>query len=115
MIVELKRDRTPREVTAQALDYASWVAGLSNDEVTEIANQNLGGDLEEEFRKKFEAELPETLNADHKILVVGSVIDSSTERIMRYLSDAHGVNINAATFHHFRPTTTDQNCSPASS
>ena len=25
VIVELKRDRTPREVTAQALDYASWV------------------------------------------------------------------------------------------
>ena len=24
VIVELKRDRTPREVTAQALDYASW-------------------------------------------------------------------------------------------
>jgi RecB family endonuclease NucS len=29
VIVELKRHRTPREVTAQALDYASWVAGLS--------------------------------------------------------------------------------------
>jgi RecB family endonuclease NucS len=24
VIVELRRDKTPREVTAQALDYASW-------------------------------------------------------------------------------------------
>src|SRR5271157_3225996 len=25
VLIELKRDRTPREVVAQALDYASWV------------------------------------------------------------------------------------------
>jgi hypothetical protein len=103
VIVELKRDRTPREVTAQALDYASWVVGLSTDEVIEMANRNLGAGLEEEFRKEFGAELPEILNADHRILVVGSGIDSSTERIMRYLSDTHGVNINAATFSYFQP------------
>ena len=28
VVVELKRDTTPREVTAQALDYASWVRDL---------------------------------------------------------------------------------------
>ena len=27
VIVELKRGKTPREVTAQALDYATWVQG----------------------------------------------------------------------------------------
>ena len=41
VIVELKRDKTPREVTAQALDYASWVANLSNERVTSIANDHL--------------------------------------------------------------------------
>ena len=25
VLIELKRDRTPREVVAQAIDYASWV------------------------------------------------------------------------------------------
>ena len=103
IIVELKRDRTPREVTAQALDYASWVTDLSNDDVTAIANGYLGEGFESVFRTKFGLELPETLNADHRILVVGSEIDASSERIMRYLSDVHGVNINAATFHYFRP------------
>ena len=49
VIVELKRDRTPREVTAQTLDYAAWVVGLSNDRVTSIADSHLDGDLESAF------------------------------------------------------------------
>ena len=103
-IVELKRDRTPREITAQALDYASWVAGLSNERVRSIANDYLPVDLDLEaaFRKKFESELPETLNGDHRVVVVGSAIDPASERIIKYLSDTHGVNINAATFDYFR-------------
>jgi len=28
VIVELKRDKTPRDITAQVLDYASWVRDL---------------------------------------------------------------------------------------
>jgi len=36
------------------------------------------------------------------MLIVGSRIDASSERIIKYLSDTHGVNINAATFQYFR-------------
>ena len=100
--LELKRDKTPRLITAQILDYASCVASFSHDDVTEIGSKYLGGDLEDAFREKFELELPETLNANHRMLVVGSEIDVSSERIIRYLSDEHGVNINAATFQYFR-------------
>ena len=102
VIVELKRNRTPREITAQALDYASWVAGLSNDRVSAIAGNYLTEDFESAFKAKFGHELPETLNEDHRILVVGSEIDPSSERIISYLSDQHGVNINAATFQYFQ-------------
>lgn len=56
--------------------------------------------MENAFGEKFGLELPETLNGDHRILVVGSEIDPGSERIIRYLSDVHGVNINAATFQH---------------
>ena len=101
VIVELKRDKTPREVTAQALDYASWVTDLSPDQVTAIASDPPAVDLESAFTDKFKAEFPETVNENHRILVVGSKIDQSSERIMRYLSDTYGVNINAATFHYF--------------
>jgi len=31
IVVELKRDKTPREVTAQTLDYASWVDSLTSE------------------------------------------------------------------------------------
>lgn len=103
VIVELKKDRTPRQVTAQALDYASWVDELSKDEVAKIGDVYLSDGLEETFMKRFGDELPETVNADHRILVVGSAIDASTERILGYLSGRHGVNINAATFHYFKP------------
>jgi hypothetical protein len=104
VIVELKRDKTPREVTAQALDYASWVSDLSNEKITEIANSHLGekGTLEDCFRAKFGAELPEIMNEHHSMIIVASEIDGRSERIIRYLSDNYGVGINAATFQYFR-------------
>ena len=41
VVVELKRDRTPREVIAQVLDYGSWVADLSHARVASIAQAYL--------------------------------------------------------------------------
>lgn len=103
VVVELKRDKTPRNVTAQALEYGSWVADLGNERVTAIANRYLqGSDLPAAFQARFGVDLPETINTDHRILIVGSQIDDRSERIIKYLSDTHGVNINAATFQHFR-------------
>lgn len=104
VIVELKRDKTPREITAQALDYASWVKDLSNEKITEIANIYLGkkGPFEDAFKRKFGAEILEILNEHHKMLIVASEIDSSSERIIKYLSDSYGVGINALTFQYFR-------------
>jgi len=104
VIVELKRDMTPREVTAQALDYASWVRELSNDRISAIASGHLGETvtLEDAFVKRFGSELPEVLNENHGILIVGSGIDARTERIIKYLSDAYGVSINAVTFQYFQ-------------
>lgn len=107
VIVELKRDKTPREVTAQTLDYASWVNELSNEKITEIADTYFDdrGPLEEAFRRRFGTELPEILNEHHKMLIVGSEIDSSSERIIKYLSDSYGVAINAVMFQYFRDET----------
>lgn len=102
VVVELKRDKTPRQVTAQALDYGSWVAELSRDRITEIADAYLrDSGFAHAFRSRFGTDAPETLNGDHRLLVVGLQIDESSERIIRYLSDTYGVNINAATFQYF--------------
>ena len=36
VLIELKRDRTPREIVAQALDYASWVEQLTSEKIAQI-------------------------------------------------------------------------------
>ncbi len=105
VVVELKRDKTPRQITAQVLDYASWVRELSNEDVTRIADDYLprhnAVDLPSAFRHRFGLELPEVVNESHSLLIVASSIDAASHRIIEYLSDAHGVRINAVTFHFF--------------
>jgi len=36
MVIELKRAKTPREIVAQAIDYASWAETLEVDQLAEI-------------------------------------------------------------------------------
>lgn len=104
VIIELKRDKTPREITAQLLDYGSWVKELSNEKITEIADDYLGenGQLDKAFKEKFNTEIPEILNESHRMFIVASELDSSSERIIDYLSNSYGVGINAITFQYFK-------------
>jgi hypothetical protein len=103
VIVELKRDKTSREVVAQALDYASWVKDLTAEEIREIANRYLKEtDLETAFRDKFNKDLPDVINEGHAMRVVASETDDSTERIIRYLSESYGVDINVVRFQFFQ-------------
>ncbi len=103
VVVELKRGRSPREVTAQALDYASWVKDLTYDEIVNTADSYLGGSgaLETTFRERFETDLPGQLNQRHRSLVVADSMDASTVRIVRYLAGLD-VPINVATVQHFQ-------------
>ena len=103
VVVELKRGRTPRDVTAQALDYSSWVKDLGFSDVARIANAHLGGSgpLEKAFKERFDADLPDSLNLGHRSLIVAGSIDAATERIVRYLSE-QGVPINVAGVRHFQ-------------
>lgn len=103
VVVELKKGRTPREVTAQALDYASWVKCLGFERIKDIASDyfKLDSSLEDAFKERFDQHLPETLNLNHRAVVVAESMDDSTERIVRYLSELN-VPINVATVQHFR-------------
>ena len=103
VILELKRDRTPRDIVAQALDYASWVQGMGHDDVITCASDFFEDKtLEQAFKDKFGEGLPEVINERHRIYIVASSLDSATERIVEYLSETHGVDINAATFAYFK-------------
>ncbi|WP_008315818.1 endonuclease NucS domain-containing protein [Leptolyngbya sp. PCC 6406] len=102
-IIELKKNRTPREVVAQLLDYASWIQSLSYEEIAAIySDKNAGKKLEEGFDDSFGMSLPEQINQQHELIVVASEIDTSTERIINYLTDNYGVPINAVFFRFFR-------------
>ena len=60
VLAELKRDRTPREVVAQALDYASWVEDLEPEEIAAIyARFRPGQSLEADFQARFGQPLDE--------------------------------------------------------
>ncbi len=100
---ELKRDRTPREVVAQALDYASWVQGLTPEDVAAIYKQFCGGrDLAADFEHRFGSALDDDeINNRHEIVVVASELDASTERIVRYLGE-RGIAINVLFFRVFQ-------------
>ena len=103
VVIELKKGQTPRYVTAQVLDYASWVKELSAKELTLMADRYLAGSrgLDSAFRERFEKSLPDELNREHRSLIVAESMDASTERIVRYLSDMN-VPINVATIQHFK-------------
>ncbi|KQU25552.1 hypothetical protein ASG63_20475 [Methylobacterium sp. Leaf94] len=97
-VVELKRGLTPREIVAQVLDYASWVAALSTSDVHALALKYLKRPLELAFAERFGDAVPERLNASHTMVIVASALDPSSQRIVRYLSQVHGVGINTAFF-----------------
>jgi hypothetical protein len=102
VILELKRGRTPRDVVAQVIDYASWVHDLSAQEIEHLAEVNCGKPLEELFYERFRCELPESLNEEQRLLIVATQLDPQSERIVQFLSEYHGMNINVVFFDYYR-------------
>jgi hypothetical protein len=102
VLIELKRNRTPREVVAQALDYASWVEKLKPEDVAAIYGRFAPGrSLSDDFHARFGQELDEeTLNESHQIIIVASSLDDSSERIVAYLSE-RDIAINVLCFQVF--------------
>jgi hypothetical protein len=102
VLIEIKRNRTPREVVAQALDYAGWVQTLDSEDIAAIFDRYAPGkSLSVEFKNYFGHELAEdSLNESHQIVIVAGSLDDSTERIINYLSE-RDVAINVLCFQVF--------------
>ena len=101
VVIECKRDRTPRDVIAQILDYASWVNNLSGRDLEEIAVSKTNKQLSQLFQDKYDTELPETVNESHSLVIVSSEFDASSKRIVEYLAQVHNVAINTVFFTTF--------------
>ena len=96
-VLELKRDKTPRDVVAQVLDYGSWVSTLDRDSIIDLANTHLDEPLEAAFEGVFGASLPDELNAALQLTIVATDLDPGSERIVTYLR-TFGVPVNAVFF-----------------
>lgn len=100
-VLELKRDRTPREVVAQLLDYGSWIQTLADPQVRNIyGDYRPGESIEQGWSDTFGGSPPDELNTSHRLTVVAADIDPSTERIVEYLSGMD-VPINVVFFRYF--------------
>lgn len=96
-LLELKRDKTSREVVAQILDYGSWASTLSRDEVLDIAEKHLDQHFEAAFEDVFGTTPPDDLNGRLSLTIVAPELDSSSERIVTYLR-SFGVPVNVVFF-----------------
>jgi hypothetical protein len=102
ILIELKREKTPREVVGQSLDYASWVEHLDEVDIARIYSNYSGGrDLAYDFQARFGTALDDVeLNATHQIVIVASSVDASSERVVEYLND-RDIAINVLFFQVF--------------
>lgn len=96
-LLDLKRDKTPREVVAQVLDYGSWASTLSRDDIIDIATKHLDQPFEAAFEDVFGSAPPDELNGDLSLTIVAAELDASSERIVNYLR-AFGVPVNDVFF-----------------
>ncbi|MFT3714450.1 MAG: endonuclease NucS [Gordonia sp. (in: high G+C Gram-positive bacteria)] len=108
-VLELKRDKTPRDVVAQVLDYGSWVAELSRADVIGIyeqyraryANESPQA-FDEAFGSKFGGDAPpDELNASQTLTIIAASVDAATERIVRFLNEGYAVPVNVVFFRHY--------------
>lgn len=102
VVLELKRDKTPREIVAQALDYASCVNDLSYEQIDVITKDFIGKPLAQAFSDHYGFPIPQTVNANHSIIILASELDDSSERIVQYLAEQYGVPINVLFFTFFK-------------
>ena len=111
VVIELKKNRTPRDVVAQLLDYGSWVRELEDEDIAAIFTkyvkeyypEHSAESLDEAFCTKFGVQsMPESLNESHELVLVAGELDDSSERIITYLAEEYGVSINAVFFRFFR-------------
>lgn len=96
-LLELKRDKTPREVVAQVLDYGSWASTLSHEDIIDIATKHLDQAFEAAFEDVFGSAPPDDLSGELHLTIVAAELDSSSERIVNYLR-GFGVPVNAVFF-----------------
>ena len=110
IIVELKRNRLPREVVAQAFDYASDVATWDIEKLDEICVRHTDQNLEDLLTEKLgKIDLEEvTVNLNQRLLLVGFGMEESLNRIIDWLSAKFRVSINGVILNYVKTSSGDE-------
>jgi hypothetical protein len=106
VVIELKRNRTPRETLAQALEYASFVEKLSFEQLDEIFRKYFGDEvlnLAQYHREYFNLVSDEAVvfNNDQRIVIVGQKITPEIHQTSTFLR-SKGVRVTCLEFTFFK-------------
>lgn len=110
VVVELKREKLPREALAQAIDYASDVSSWEIEKFRDICldynKQSLEDFLSEKMPEKSIEDI--TLNQTVRLLLVGFSVEESLERMITWLSNVFNLSINAIILNYIKTQSGDE-------
>lgn len=115
VIVELKRDRAPRDIVAQALEYASEVRNVEyeylNDQYQQFLREEQGytdpsemPSLRDAHREYFDLDdtlSPREFNDDQRLVVVGTDFQDVSLNMADFLRE-HGIDVVAVEYSTYR-------------
>jgi len=106
VVIELKRDRTPRDTLAQALEYASFVEELDTDQLEEILQRYVSDEalnLASYHRNYFELSPDEAVsfNKEQRIVLVGQRITGEIRQTASFLR-RKGMRVTCLEFSYFQ-------------
>lgn len=109
VVIELKRDRTPRDTLAQALEYASFAEQLDIQQLEEILQSYLNDEslnLAEYHRQYFELTPDEAVafNKDQRIVIIGQRITNEIRQTALFLR-SKGLQVTCVEFTYFQSNT----------
>ena len=104
VVVELKRDRTPRDVVAQALEYAAFAAKLDAATLEGILgeyhpDEPLG--LAEYHREYFDQSEAVAFNKDQRIVIIGQQVTPEIRQTALFLG-SKGIPVTCVEFTFFQ-------------
>lgn len=109
VVMELKRDRTPRDTISQSLEYASFAEQLDINQLEKILHLYQNGEslrLAEHHREYFELGSDEAVafNKEQRIVVVGQRITPEIRQTASFLR-SKGIRVTCVEFSFFKDST----------
>lgn len=113
VVVELKKGKTPRDVVAQILEYASWADRLTYDDLNNLTMKYY--DRDDKYSNLELAEIHKAIfdpddenssktifNSRLRLYIVAEEISKSVRDVVKYLNNRGGIDINCMKYDVFK-------------